>query len=169
MKIYGSEQERRELAAIRARYPHRDGHEIINPATDLPDFRGQIEPYLAIVRSCSVVVYSEYQFFVGKGVLMEICEAAFREIHTYRLSLLHPDPQRPKQPAALFQPFGGFSLYDCTDWGYRYAKTKTVQSDGLFTLTQTEIDAAKSPGEFFGEQCRKVDQPNSEKTDVENQ
>ena len=75
--IYYSKREEKELAIIRARYPFA---EIINPAGI---FRREIEwrMFMAFdLPNMDLVIFSDYNGYVGKGVYTEILAAIENEI-----------------------------------------------------------------------------------------
>jgi hypothetical protein len=76
-KIYGTREEWEQLDFLRAYFPD---FEIINPNGGIPGYFNDTELFimrrcLRTVRSCSLVVATEYKGFLGKGVYLEIKEA----------------------------------------------------------------------------------------------
>lgn len=69
MKIYGTPREINEFNYLKMRFRN-----IINPSIDIVPSRG-MERYLKAVDKCSIIVCSEYQGHIGKGVFEEIRQA----------------------------------------------------------------------------------------------
>ena len=68
--IYGTTREAEELDYMERKYPEAN---ILNPG-DLGELKG-IKKYLKIVGKCNMVVTSEFDGYVGKGVFAEIAQA----------------------------------------------------------------------------------------------
>ncbi len=66
---YATDKEKNELAIIKRVFPE---YKIINPE-EIP-YTG-MNNCLIRVRSCTILVYSEYKYHIGKGVYLEIQEA----------------------------------------------------------------------------------------------
>ena len=74
-QIYGTTREAEELEFIERQ--HQDAI-VINPR-DLGELKSY-RKYLKIVSKCNLVVVSEYNGFIGKGVLAEIARAFSNDI-----------------------------------------------------------------------------------------
>lgn len=107
--IYGTAREAEELEFIESQYPDA---EIINPAL-LIDIT-EMKKFLKIVSKCTLVVASEFEGYVGKGVFAEISIAFARAI---RVQVLRKSEQGYSQ-----YPVTGIQVINEHDWKSKYAK-----------------------------------------------
>jgi hypothetical protein len=63
--IYGTMQEKEEIALLRKKY------KVVDPNNDMGEL-GNIQPYLRRIEKCDGVVCSEYNGYIGKGVYTEV-------------------------------------------------------------------------------------------------
>jgi hypothetical protein len=73
MKIYGSDREKKEIAYIKKKFKS-----VVNPAVDLI-WQGSMELYFKAVKESDIVICSEYEKHIGKGVFDEIFTALLLE------------------------------------------------------------------------------------------
>jgi hypothetical protein len=74
MKIYNTEREQKELQFLKSKY-----QKVVCPNNDIGELGG-IQPYLEIVKKMDIVVFSEYQNHIGKGVYEEVKTALMNNI-----------------------------------------------------------------------------------------
>lgn len=107
MRLYNSRTEKSVLRHLRRLYP-----KVINP-NELGNF-GSIQPYLSIIiHIADVVVCSEYQGYVGKGVFEEV-QTAIRfkiPVHVVR--------------GRYLRPVLGIKQHDALDWKIKFGKLIT--------------------------------------------
>ncbi len=107
--IYGTNREAEELGYIKRKYPEAT---IINPA-GLKDLT-EMKEFLKIVRKCALVVVSELDGYVGKGVFAEISMAFSSDIRVKTL--------RQKDNDFSLSEVSGIQIINQHDWKFRYAK-----------------------------------------------
>ena len=73
-KIYNSEREKNEYLFIKNIYP-----KTLCPNKDIGEL-GSLKPYLDIVKTMDLIIFSEYMNFIGKGVYAEIQTAIINKI-----------------------------------------------------------------------------------------
>lgn len=106
MRIYGTEQERKELRFLRWRKFYR----VINPNGRLSRESWK-QQALAFIESSDALVFSEYHGFIGKGVYTEI-DFAFqlqKGVYLLRDRTLYPIEKE------------NVSIYNKDDWKVQYA------------------------------------------------
>lgn len=109
--IYNTKRESRELSYLMKRYANN----IVDPNKMMGEL-GSIEPYLNMVRTCNIVVCSEYKEHVGYGVYREIAEAFKfnKDVFVLRKSFLGFKLIRVKR----------IIIFDPNDWKVYYGKIK---------------------------------------------
>jgi len=106
-RTYGTRKEKKELKLLRKQFP---GYEIINPRNLVflsYDENEIMKECRSIVRQAAVVVASEYDGHIGRGVFEELLEAKRKKyllrkknfIENFNIKIVNPD-----------------------DWAIRYAK-----------------------------------------------
>jgi len=106
-KTYGTRKEKKELRLIQKQFPD---YRIINPSTLIfisQDESGIMEECKSIARQAAVVVASEYDNHIGRGVFEELLETKRKK---YLL--------RKKNFIENFK----IKIVDIDDWAVRYAK-----------------------------------------------
>lgn len=107
--IYGTSREKEELDFLERKYPEAT---IINP-NDLGELK-DIKKYLKIVGKCKLVVVSELDDYVGKGVFAEISRALSNDI---RVKVL-----RNKDNVFFLTNVSGLEIINEHDWKSKYAR-----------------------------------------------
>lgn len=107
-KIYGTKREIKERAFLEKTFMN-----VCCPNRDIGE-RGDIEPYLEMVRKCIKVICSEYLNHIGKGVLAEVQEALDKKkpvfcIKRYRANY-------------YLVPVEGVEVFDEYDWKVFYGR-----------------------------------------------
>jgi len=109
-KIYDTLREHQERDFIIQTYPKASG---ICPNKDLGEL-SDFKKYLKIVDKCNMVIVSELEGYVGKGVLCEIARAFSNGMHVKVI--------REKGGKLFLFDVAGFEIENESDWKYRYAK-----------------------------------------------
>ena len=112
MLIYGTDRERKELAALKRYFG--DAH-IVNPNGDVQSSRSMV-PFLEAVERSDVVAFSDVDGWIGRGVYTEVHHA-----HQHDKTLFHIGQQTMNIVAFT----GGVRVANRDDWKYRYAKVVT--------------------------------------------
>ena len=105
--IYDTAQEKRELRWLRKHYKV-----VVDPNSDLGEL-GDIQPYLNVLRTCDLVVFSEYQKYVSKGTYTEVCHAQDNKIPVKII--------RPSGTHLHLKDIRFLSINNLNDWKSQYA------------------------------------------------
>ena len=108
-QIYGTTREAEELDHMERKYPEVT---IINPG-DLGELK-DIKKYLKIVGKCNLVVVSEFDGYVGKGVFVEIARAFSNSIPVKVI--------RESASDFSLSKVNGIQIINEHDWKSKYAK-----------------------------------------------
>ena len=113
MKIYDSSREDKEFKFIK---DHFKDNNVVNPNGDIP-WKGSMKPYFDAVEASDVVVFSEYQGYVGRGVYEEAIKALE---HGIPLRCIRKD----ENGELIVVNINDFSTGNSGDWAIRYAKAQ---------------------------------------------
>ncbi len=102
---YASDKEKNELEVIKKIFPD---YEIVNP--EKISYTG-MNDCLVRVRSCTILVYSEYKQHIGKGVYLEIQEALSAGIPIFYVNNYN------------ISEFGSLQITNQNDWKVKFATT----------------------------------------------
>jgi len=105
--IYGTQREKEELCFLKLVF------DVVDPNNDMGE-RGNIKYYLEAINKCDLVICSEYQDFIGKGVFQEIDWA----IKNNKPVLC----MRPHDKTFLLSLVKDTKIHDVTDWHVKYGK-----------------------------------------------
>ena len=106
--IYGKASEVNEFAFLFTTFPNA---EIINPAH--LGYSG-MKKYLEVVSNCQMLIASEYDAYIGRGVFLEVCQAFLSGIPVKAI-------RRVKTKYELFE-VTGIQMLNVNDWKHKYAK-----------------------------------------------
>jgi len=104
MKIYDTVREKEELNLIKSMYK-----DVVNPNGDIR-WRGTMDDYYQAVRESEMVICSEYQGHIGRGVYTEIEEAKRNDIPVVVIR------------QGKFYPVKDIRIEDSSDWGIKYGR-----------------------------------------------
>ena len=104
-KIYNTKREEEERNKILQKFPKA---ELICPNRDVGE-KFSLVPYLKIVRDCNIVVCSEFDGFVGKGVYWEILTAMDNNKPVFNVT-------------KDFKKVTDIIIVDKNDWTVKYGK-----------------------------------------------
>lgn len=111
--IYNSLREKVERDFL-----ERTFKKVICPNRDMGEL-GEMDPYLRKVETCDIVVCSEYEKHIGKGVFEEVNLALKLAIEVFCL-------RRQKRTCKfIFKTVTNVKIVDEQDWKYYYGKIKT--------------------------------------------
>ena len=110
LQVYNTPKEESELKIIKKKFPEAT---VICPNKDLGEL-SDFKEYLKIVDNCNMVIASEVDGYVGKGVL---CEVARGFSNGMRVKVI-----REKGGKLILFDVVGFEIENVSDWRYRYAK-----------------------------------------------
>ena len=105
MQTYGTLKEKQELKILRKKFPN-----VLCPNQDIGDAQNGMSAYLKIVEWADLVVVSEYEGFIGKGVYAEIQHAHNSGI-----------PVKCLRRRKLLEVIDT-SIYNPSDYRFRYGK-----------------------------------------------
>lgn len=111
MQMYDTVREMNEFAYLFDKYSNA---EVINPA--YLNYKG-MKKYLEYVSKCDILVASELEGYIGKGVFCEIARALSDGIPVKVL--------RKKEGKHTLEPVTGIQVINQHDWKVKYAKIIT--------------------------------------------
>lgn len=114
MKIYGSAREVNEFAFLYDKYSNA---EVINPA--YLNYKG-MKKYLEYVSKCDILVASELEGYIGKGVFCEIVRAMSDGIKVLVL-------RKKKGKEYALETVTGIQVLNQHDWKLKYGQILTKQ------------------------------------------
>ncbi len=109
MKMYNTNTEREELRFLRERFPN-----VICPNNDIGDSSRGMRVYLKIVAWSELVIVSEYQSHIGRGVFDEVSLALKLNKSVYCL--------RKVKDTHKFYRITDLVVVDENDWSVKYGK-----------------------------------------------
>ncbi len=116
IKIYGSQRELRELTFLRSRFPKAN---VICPNNDLGQL-GSLKDYLNIVDGCLILVASEYNNHIGKGVYHEVARAISNQVQVFVI--------REKESVFSLKEVTGIKIKNRSDIAVKYGKLIVLKS-----------------------------------------
>jgi hypothetical protein len=115
-RIYGTDREREELMWLREAFPW-----VVDPNSDIGEAY-IIDPYLDAVSKCKMVVVSEYEKHIGKGVYQEIEHAFDKGIQVWVL--------KKQTDGYYIYRVADIKVVDETDWAIRYGRVVVNSASG---------------------------------------
>ena|GEM_PF-2109727 len=115
--IYDSPREKQER-----KFLEKNFWKVVCPNRDMGDL-GSIDPYLRMVDKNKIVVCSEYNSYIGKGVYSEIMEGLKTNKRVYCL--------RKLEGKYILLPVATVSMVDPNDWKMQYGKIHISSEEPL--------------------------------------
>lgn len=107
-KIYGFDREAKERGFLEKNF-----RKVVCPNRDMGEL-GSMDPYLRMVRKCNVVVCSEFNSYIGRGVYQEIVEGLNKKKKVFCL--------RKIEDRYVLLPVASVSIVDADDWKVKFGK-----------------------------------------------
>lgn len=108
-RIYDTLREKKELKYLRKKFANN----VVDPNKDIGEL-GDMEPYLRKVRECDIIVCSEFEKHVGRGVFEEVAEGLRKRKKVFVL--------KKGIFGFCLKKIKGLEVDDYTDWKVYYGR-----------------------------------------------
>ena len=110
MRIYDTEREKKEIKFLNRKFGR-----VCNPNGDI-EWRGDMQPYIEAVKKSDMVVLSEYEGHIGRGVFVEVKTALDEKKPVYVI--------KNDNDAFSLHKVDDVNVVDPFDWKVKYGEIK---------------------------------------------